>query len=279
MAEPLIGAVAMWTAIKAFVVAASVSDATPEGIPAGAVYRARQNAPEVRGAPASVRLWADGGAVALAETQQTRRSKLLEQWLVQVVDVVDGGTYEGEVGGAAFAYQAQPGDDAAAVRDGLLAVLPAGVAGAAVDADSFSVTATTAGVPLALAVTPPELLEAVRTRATASELRWSPGEITVQIEVVVERPRDDPDSVPSALDYLNAIVGKLAHGVGPRLALKKAGVGFMRFAMQPQDLTGLDRVTVRSRARADIVFSVDVGSTVEFDLVASIDTVTAEQKV
>jgi hypothetical protein len=271
MASPVIGEVAMWTAIKAFVVAASVGSSTPSGIPAAKVYRAQQNSTEFRGTPASARLWADTGVAALAVSWQGQRTKLLEQWLLRVVTASEGSIYAGTVLDTPFSYTAQPGDGVEEIRDGLLAALPAEVDAAAAGVDALSITAQTAGVPLAAEVDDDELLELVRTRKTAAELRWCPGEITVQIEVVVERPRDDPDSVPSAVAYLDAILGKLAHPIGPHADLVAAGVGYRRVAMQVTDMTALDRVVTRSRARMDLVFSVDVGDTLEFDLVAGFE--------
>lgn len=276
MANPLIGEVAMWEALKAFCVAASVTPANPGGITADKVYRARQNAPEVVGSPASVRLWSDTGAVAASTNWQTQRTKLAEVWRVRVIAALVGGDYAGEVLDTLFGYTGQVGDTKTIARDALLADLPATVNGAVISADTFSITGQIAGVPLGLEVGPAELLAATRTRKTASELRWCPGEIIVQIEVVSERPRDRPTDVPSAMSFLDTILGKFAHDLGPTTDLERAGLGFRRFAMQPTDLTALDRAGVRSRARADIVFSVDVADTLEFDRVAAIEPPTGE---
>lgn len=276
MAESLIGEVALWTALKTFCQAASRVPADPAGIPADRIYRALQNAPEMRGSPASVRLWSDGGAAALALNWQTQRSLLAERWRVELAEVEVGTPYAGEVLGVPFGYTAQPGDDLADVRDGLLAALPGTVDGAAAGAAALTVLAQLPGKPLALSIGPAELVTATRIRKTAQQLRWCPAEIIVQVEVVAERPRDQPDTVPSAMSYLGRILGKLAQDLGPVTDLEAAGLAFRRYAMQPEDLTSLDRAVNRSRARADLVFSVDVGDTMEFDRVAAYDPPTGE---
>lgn len=282
MANPLIGEVAMWTALKAYVVAASEAAAgqgeIPAGIAAAFVYRKLQNAPEVRGTPASMRLWSTTGANALSASMCKKRELLAERWRLHVVEAQAGGIYGGSILDVPYSYTGQLGDDIDAIRAGLIADLPPSVIGATDGVSDIIVTAQTPGQPLALTAGPVDLLTAVRTRQTARELAWCAGEITVEFEVVVELPRDDPDSVPSAMTYLQAIVGKLAHGFGPAAALADAGLAFMRYAMRPEPLDGLDRAQVRGRARADIVFTLDVGSRLEFDRVAAVasPTITTE---
>lgn len=269
----------MWRALKAFVVAASVRRPDFAGIPAAAVYRAQQNAPEYRGTPVSVRLWADNGATALSTSWQGQRTRLLERWEVQALAATEGGLYAGEALDTAFGYTGQAGDDVTDVRDALLAALPPTVAGSIVAADTFAVQALTPGVPLALSVGPAELLAATRIRKTAEELRWCPGEITVQIEVVAERPRDNAPATPSAMAWLGCILGKFSHNLGPVLDLEAAGLALRRYAMAATDLTALDTTVVRSRARADLVISVDVSDTLEFDMVNGYLPATGEASV
>ncbi len=167
MAEALIGEVALWTALKTFCQAASRVPADPSGIPADRIYRAQQNAPEMRGSPASVRLWSDGGAAALALSWQSQRSLLAERWRIELAEVEVGTPLVGEVLGVAFGYTAQVGDEVADVRDGLLAALPGTVDGAAAGADALTVEAQLPGKPLALTIGPAELVTATRTRKTA----------------------------------------------------------------------------------------------------------------
>lgn len=280
MAEPKIGELAMWAAIKAFAVAASRTPADPTGIAAELVYRAQQNNADVRGNPASVRLWSDTGAVPLATSWQGQRSKLAEAWRLRILAAEVGADYLGSVLETPLAYQAVDGDTPTTIRDALLAQVPAEAVGAAVGAADFDVTAVELGVPLYVSAGPAELFTATRTRKTASELSWLPGEIIVQIEVVSERPRDNPTPVASAMSYLNRMLGKLAHpGLGPAADLEAAGLSFRRYAMQPTDLTSLEGVTTRSRARADLVMSVDVADLLEFDRVAAYDSPAGEVQV
>lgn len=274
----------MWTAVKAFVVAATADDAAqgklPAGISAEHVYRRLQNTSEIRGTPASCRIWAQAGVGALSSSWTKKRELLAERWRLHIVEAQPGGLYGGSILGTPYGYTGQLGDDLAAVQAGLLAALPGGVAGVAVGAADLDVTASEAGIPLELTAGPADLLTATRTRKTARETARCAGEVTIEFEVVVELPRDDPDSVPSAMQYLSAVVGKLAHGrIGPAAALYNAGIAFMRYAMQPQVLTALDRSTVRSRAQADIVFTLDVSDTIELDVVAAVGPLNLDLEV
>lgn len=279
MAEPKIGEVALWAAIKAFVVAASRTVADPAGIPPEKVYRAQQNAADMLGSPASVRLWSDTGAVPLSTSWQGDRVKLAEKWRLRVLGAEVGADYTGSVGEAPLAYQAVDGDTPTTIRDALLAQIPLTAVGAAVGAAELDVEAVTPGAPLYVSAGPAELFTATRTRKTAAERSWLPGEIIVQIEVVSERPRDNPTTVPSAMSYLNRILGKLAHQLGPVADLGAAGVAFRQYAMQPSDLTALEGVATRSRARADLVMSLDVADILEFDRVAAYEKPTGEAQV
>lgn len=284
MGSPAIGEIAMWTAVKSFIVAATANDAAqgklPAGIAAEHVYRRLQNTTEIRGNPASCRIWAQGGAAALSSSWPKVRELLAERWRLHIVEAQPGGLYGGSILGTPYGYTGQLGDDLAAVQAGLLADLPAGGVGAAVGAADIDVTAEDPGIPLELTAGPGDLLTATRTRKTMRETARCAGEITIEFEVVVELPRDDPDSVPSAMQYLSALVGKLAHGrVGPAADLYNAGVAFMRYAMQPQTLTALDRSTVRSRAQADIVFTLDVSDTIELDVVAAVGPLNLDLEV
>ncbi len=279
MAEPRIGEVALWAAIKAFAVAASRTPADPAGITPEFIYRAQQNNADIHGAPASVRLWSDTGAVALSTSWQGDRVKLAEVWRLRVLAAEVGADYTGSIGESPLAYQAVDGDDVTDIRDALLAQVPIGAVGAAVGAADLDVTAAELGVPLYVSAGPAELFTATRTRKTAAERAWLPGEIIVQIEVVSERPRNNPTTVPSAMSYLNRILGKLAHQLGPAADLEAAGVAFRRFAMQPTDLTALEGVATRSRARADLVMSLDVADILEFDRVAAYEKPTGEAQV
>jgi hypothetical protein len=265
--NPLIGEVAMWTAIKAFVVAAS-------GLDAATVYRAQQNAPGLVGT--SVRLWSDEGCVPLAINWQGQRVKLAERWAVEVLAAEVGGVYAGEALGVAFGHVGLLADTLASVRDALLQGLPAGVTGAASGVAGLTIEADVPGVPLQLSVGPAELLTATRTRKTAEDLRWSPAEIIVQVEVVVDRPRNTPGDLPAAVEVLGGILGKLHRDMGPVDALRIAGLAFRRYAMAARNLTALDRSVIRSRARADLVLSVDVGDTMQIDRVAACGAPTGE---
>lgn len=284
MGSPAIGETAVWTAIKTFVVAALASAAAegkvPAAVDASKVYRKGQNASEIRGTPASVRIWSDDGVGAVGASWPITRTKVAERWRLHVVAAAPGELYSGSVLDTPFSYTAQPGDSVGAVRNGLLADLPGTVNAVASGAADIDITAQAVGVPLALEVEPAELVTATKTRKTGRQTARCAGEMTVQFEVVVELPRDDPESVPSALVYLDAILGKLAHGrVGPAGDLHNAGVAFMRYAMAPENLTGLDRAAVRGRARADIVFTIDVSDTVEFDLLAAVAPPTLNMEV
>lgn len=151
MANPLIGEIAMWTALKAYVVAASAAAAGQGEIPAGIgaehVYRKLQNAPEVRGTPASVRIWSATGANALSASMCKQRSLLAERWRLHVVKAEVGGIYGGSILDVPYSYTGQLGDDIDAIRAGLIADLPPSVGGVADGAADIIVTAQTPGQP------------------------------------------------------------------------------------------------------------------------------------
>lgn len=279
MAEPRIGEVALWEAIKAFCISASRTPTDPTGITTEFVYRAQQNNADIHGAPASVRVWSDTGAVPLATSWQGDRVKLREAWRLRILAAEVGADYTGSIGESPLAYQAVDGDTPTTIRDALLAQVPDVAVGLAAGAAALDVEAVALGVPLYVTAGPAELFTATRTRKTATERAWLPGEIIVQIEVVSERPRNNPTTVPSAMSYLNRILGKLAHQNGPAADLADAGVAFRRFAMGPEDLTQLEGVATRSRARADLVMSLDVADILEFDRVAAYEKPTGEAQV
>lgn len=264
MANAAIGSAVAWLAIRTFVEACT-------GIPRSAIYQAFQNSSEIVGAPASVRVWADNGPTPASSSWQKQRALQTERWRLQVLAAEVGGVYAGEAIDLPFSYTAVDGDDAEAIRDQLLAALPVGVVGAASGDDALTIAAAAPGAPLAVTAGPAELLALTRTATTAVQTAAQHAEWTVQVEVVSEIDLDDPDTGRDAVDYLGDIEGKLAQGLGPYAALRAAGVYFMRYAMPATNLTALDRQVNRSRARMDIVFSLDVQDLIEFDRVVSVE--------
>lgn len=273
MANPAIGYTAAWKAIRVFIAAAT-------GIPLAAIYQAHQNSAEVIGSPASCRIWADNGLAPAGASWQKQRALRLEQWSLRVKTVAVGELYEVEALDTAFGHTAVDEDTLATIRNAILAGVPAGATGASVGADSLTITATTPGMPLAVSVGDEDLLELTRTHATAVQTAAMPAELVVQVEVVSEVPRDDPDGERQAIEFIGDIQGKLAQGdLGPYAALRKSGVYFLRYLMSPVDLTDLDRAVQRSRARVDIVFALDAQDQQEFDRVVSVEAPAGEMVV
>lgn len=263
MANARIGNDAAWTAVRAFAAAAT-------GIPLAAVYQQAQNAPEIRGAPGSCRIWSDTGILPAGASWQTYREKRLEVWTLGVSAVVEGAPYEGTVLGTEFGYTAQPGDDAGDIRDGLLADLPGTVTKAATGASGITITGKVLGEPLYM--TAGEGLVLARIHKTALDRVITPAEWTVQFEVVSEVPRDDPDSAVQAIELVGKIEGALARATGAHAALRASGVYFRRYAMAATNLTSLDRAVNRSRARIDVIFALDAMDVIEIDRVSSYAT-------
>lgn len=276
MANPRIGYAAAWKAIREFAAAAT-------GIPIALVYQSRQNQAELEGSPAACRIWSDNGLTPASSSWQKERSLLAEAWLVTVVAAQAGALYriESLLAVPAFDHTAGVGETPADIRDALVAAAPAEMVAAPVGAAALTLTAAEAGQPLALLTpTPPERLTLTRTGQTAKQTAAIHAEMVVQFEIYAEVPRDDPDSVPQAIEFIGRIEGKLAQGqLGPYAALRKAGVYFMRYQMQAQDLTDLDRVVNRSRARVDVVFALDAADETEFDRVVDVQMPAGEVTV
>lgn len=268
MANPRIGYTAAWLAIRKFVAAAT-------GIALALVYQSRQNQAELDGEPASCRVWSDTGLVPASSSWQTDRSLLAEKWSATVVSAEVDALYRFEslLAVPPWGYTAVDGDTPAIIRDALVAAAPAEVAAAPAGAAGLTITAATAGAPLALTTpTPAELLTLTRTGKTAKQEASHHAEMVVQFEVYTNADRDDPDATPQAIEYLGKIEGKLAQrDLGAYAALRAAGVYFMRYQAAALDLSDLDRQVNRSRAIVEIVFALDAADEEEFDRVASVE--------
>ena len=264
MAEPFPDWPATWTALRTYLLAASG---------AATVYRALQNAPDQRPSPggASLRFWAPGGFTHPSSFRHRTRIKVRQRWVYKVEEAAAGEVYTATLKGVAYPYTAQPADTVTAIRDGLSAAIGAAATRTPIGADELQVEALVAGDHLAPEADP-ELLTVRQTRKGGLETRWSPCELTVELEARVDLPPADPDSVKPAMYYIERACAGFHEPAGPYTALHASGLAFLRYAAQPLDLSGLDRSSIISRARVDVVFSVDAGARSEFDLVKEYET-------
>lgn len=265
MAEPFPDWPATWTALRTYLLAASTAEK---------VYRALQNAPDQRASTgaASLRFWAPGGFAHPSSFRHRTRIKQKQRWIYKVLSAVSGQVYTARLKGVAYAYTAQPADNVTAIRNGLSTAIGAATTRTPIGADELQVEALVAGDHLEAEATPAELLTVRQTRKGGLETRWSPCELVVELEARVDLPPADPDSVKPAMYYIERACAGFHEPAGPYTALHAAGLAFLRYAAQPTDLSSLDRSSIISRARVDVVFSVDAGARSEFDLVKGYET-------
>lgn len=263
MAEPFPDWTATWTALRTYLLAASGAEK---------IYRALQNAPDQRATAgaASLRFWAPGGFSHPSSFRHRTRIKQKQRWIYKV-EAAAAQVYTATLKGVGYAYTAQPDDTVTEIRDGLSAAIGAAATRTPIGADELQVEALVAGDHLAAAADPDDLTVR-QTRKGGLETRWSPCELVVELEARVDLPPSDPDSVKPAMYYIERACAGFHEPAGPYTALHAAGLAFLRYAAQPLDLSGLDRSSIVSRARVDVVFSVDAGARSEFDLVKEYET-------
>jgi len=262
--EPFPDEGALWTALRTYLLAASGAEK---------VYRSMENAPEQRATSGcSLRFWAPAGFVHPSSWRHGSRTKQKQRWVYRVLEAQVGQVYTATLLGADHPYEAQVGDGIAEIRAGLQAAIGGVVATAPIGADQLQVEALVAGQHLAAAASPADLLTVTQTRKAGVDTRWSPCELVVELEATVDVPASAPDSVKASMYYIDKAAAGFHEPAGPYSALRAAGLSFLRYASQPLNLSGLDRTLMRSRARIDVVFSVDAGARSEFDHVAEFET-------
>lgn len=265
MAEPFPDEAVLWTALRTYLLAASGAEK---------VYRSMQNAPEQRASngAASLRFWAPQGFVHPSSWRHGSRTTQTQRWVYRVLAAQVGTVYTATIRDTAYPYEAQVGDGVADIRDGLQAAIGGAVATTPIGVDQLQIEGLVAGQHLAAAAAPADLLSVAKTRKGGVDTRWSPCELVVELEATVDLPTSDPDSVKPAMYYIDKAAAGFHEPAGPYTALRAAGLSFLRYASPPLNLSGLDRTLIRSRARIDVVFSVDAGARSEFDLVAEYET-------
>lgn len=243
--DTVLGAIRQW-----------VIDST--GIPASSVAWSDQDHPELVRPFATLRLPA-GGPSGVATQPELRTRRLTHTWLVTVATAAVQ-VYTLTIDGVGYPYSAGAGDDADAIRDGLVA--------AAAAAPGVSVTPTAVEGQLQVAasvvatfhpvlVSPDPDLVALEAQKELGVEAFTPDELAVSVQVSARLD----DTSPSLTQHARAILGRAKAALWtPTVtsALRRAGVPPLRTGTV-NDLSALLGSQFETRANLDVTFSVAAG--------------------